>query len=380
MQNAFKYLLLISSNLLVIYTFAVIADFMIGKINLKGNEESKKIYYQMKSSQTKEGFKLKDYEPILFNKMFLNKDQIINVGGQPNKNVFYCNEGYGLIKYKADRFGLRNEDKNWDSLSDESKTRVMFVGDSYFHGACVHNDDVISTKIQSYNDKELITYNIAMAGNNSIMNAYSIKVFLNKIKPKYLVIGIYANDRQKFLTDKYFYSQIDNINLSQEYFNNDREALNLSKSLVESIRKRRLELYKKKDEYFSQQKGFFNRAKPYLRLSNLTNVLVFLKEKYFFRLPDDTKTLINIANKECKTFKCTPIFTFIPSSDYWNNDKNQFIFKNHLEEYLESKKNIYLDFSKIIKFNDKNFYALKGGHLSPTSYNIISKKIYNEIN
>lgn len=380
MRNRFKYLLLISFTLLAIYTFAVVADFLIKKINLKNTAESKKIIYKMKSSQTQEGFKLDNYEPILFSKMFLDKNTIVHIGGQPNQKVFYCDEGYGLVKYKADRFGLRNEDNNWNFINDKNKTKIMFVGDSYFHGSCVHEENVIPTKIQSYDKEKLITYNIAMAGNNSIMNAYSIKIFLNKIKPKYLVVGIYSNDRNKYSTDKYFHSQIDNVNLSKEYFDKNSDVLNLSENLVNSIKKRQSDLYKKKEKYFSRKTKIFDRAKPFFKLENLINSINFLKEKYFFKLPKDTKRLIDIVNKECNTYKCTPIFTFIPASDFWYNDKNQFIYRDHIESYLKLNQNIFLDFSKIIKFNDKNFYALKGGHLSPDSYNILSKEIYKNIN
>ena len=105
-----------------------------------------------------------------------------------------------------------------------------------------------------------------------------------------------------------------------------------------------------------------------------------MKEKYFSKIYKDTKTLIDIVNDECDTYKCTPIFIFIPASDFWYNDKNQFIYRDHIANYLQAKKNIFLDFSEIIKFNDKSFYSLKGGHLSPDSYNILSKEIYKKIN
>ena len=42
-------------------------------------------------------------------KEFAEKLEIIPVNGQPNSKVYYCNEGYGLIKYKTDKFGFRNK-------------------------------------------------------------------------------------------------------------------------------------------------------------------------------------------------------------------------------------------------------------------------------
>ena len=38
------------------------------------------------------------------------------LGGKLNTNTYLCDEGYGLVKYKSDRFGLRNNDKKWDLI------------------------------------------------------------------------------------------------------------------------------------------------------------------------------------------------------------------------------------------------------------------------
>lgn len=381
MNISLKYFLLFFMTIMWIYFFAVIANYIIKKVSQNTTTESRKIFHEMKSSGRDKGFKLKDYEPILLNKMFLkeeNINKITHIGGQPNQKVFYCDEGYGLIKYKSDRFGFRNEDKKWDLLNNENKTKIMFVGDSFIHGACVHEKDVISTKLQSFDKEKLITFNLGMAGNNSLMNAYTIKTFLKKIKPRYLIIGIHPNDREEFSTDKYFSHQINN-NLLEKYFDHNSTNLNLSKELVNSIKIRNFKLNDNKKLYFSSKKNFLNKILPYLKLNNLREIVIFYKEKYFFKLPNDTKLLINLVNNECNISSCTPLFIFIPASKYWNNDQNQFIFRDRLQEYLKDNNNLFLDLSKTIKFDDKNYYAIKGGHLSPSSYNIISDKIYKII-
>ena len=381
MNISLKYFLLFFMTIVWIYFFAVIASYIIKKVSQNTTKESKKIFYEMKVSERDKGLKLKDYEPILFNKMFLkeeNINKIIHIGGQPNQKVFYCDEGYGLIKYKSDRFGFRNEDKKWDLLNNENKTKIMFVGDSFIHGACVHEKDVISTKLQSFDKEKLITFNLGMAGNNSLMNAYTIKTFLKKIKPRYLIIGIHPNDREEFSTDKYFSHQINN-NLLEKYFDHNSTNLNLSKELVNSIKIRNFKLNENKKLYFSNKKNFLNRILPYLKLNNLREIVIFNKEKYFFKLPNDTKLLINLANKECNINNCTPIFIFVPASKYWNNDRNQFIYRDRLQEYLKDNSNLFLDLSKTLKFDDKNYYSLKGGHLNPNSYNIVSNEIYKII-
>ena len=49
-----------------------------------------------------------------FQKKFIQ--DIVPVSAQPNDNVYYCNEGYGMISFKTDRAGFRNNDKVWDRI------------------------------------------------------------------------------------------------------------------------------------------------------------------------------------------------------------------------------------------------------------------------
>ena len=63
------------------------------------------------------------------------KEKHTPIGTHPIENILYCDEGYGLIKYKSDRFGLRNNDSNWDNILKHEA--IFLVGDSFTHGACV---------------------------------------------------------------------------------------------------------------------------------------------------------------------------------------------------------------------------------------------------
>ena len=81
--------------------------------------------------------------PFYFDNQFSNqmkKSGIGLIGGKPHAKTYFCNEGAGLVKYVTDRFGLRNEDENWEKDID-----TIFIGDSAVHGACVHNHEVISS-------------------------------------------------------------------------------------------------------------------------------------------------------------------------------------------------------------------------------------------
>ena len=379
MNHKIKFLLLILFTIISLYFIAVIYDYLSNRIILKKNSESKKIFYNMLTLQRDEGMELKDHEPMLLSKQFLEKNKIIHIGSQPNQKVFYCNEGYGLVKYKTDRFGFRNKDSVWDQINDQKKIKALFIGDSFIQGACVHDKDVISNLFQN-SKSDLLSFNLGMAGNSSIMNAYTIKLFLNKIKPKYLIIGIYPNDRNIFHTDKSFAKQIKNPNLVKNYFSKEKSTLKISEKILTEINIRKEKLINQKDNYFSNNKTIVTRAIPYLKLSNTRKQLLFLKEKYLYKLHEDTKVLIDLANEECKIHKCKIIYMYFPASEYWKNDKNQFIFKNSLSEYVRKYNHTFIDFSKIIKFDDKNFYATKGGHYSPDTYKIISNEILKNLN
>ena len=98
MNHKIKFLLLILFTIISLYFIAVIYDYLSNRIILKKNSESKKIFYNMLTLQRDEGMELKDHEPMLLSKQFLEKNKIIHIGSQPNQKVFYCNEGYGLVK------------------------------------------------------------------------------------------------------------------------------------------------------------------------------------------------------------------------------------------------------------------------------------------
>jgi lysophospholipase L1-like esterase len=378
----YKYFLLLFLILSVaIYFICLVADFLIHRLDLWQMRDRNKIFYEMKTSARDEGFKSTNFKPVLWPKLELSeihKDQIVHVAAQPYEKVFTCDEGYGLIKFKNDRFGFRNNDAVWDKIDFKDQTKIMFIGDSFTQGLCVGDKSTIPEKFKKYN-KKIIAYNLGMSGNNSIMNALVIKTFTKVINPKYLIIIIAANDHQKFESDNIFRSQIHKENLEKKYFEKKNNSIYLSKELLFYIDERKKKFYEKKNVYFAAENRIIKKLKKYLALSNVRKKITQVINKKIFFLPSDTKTLINIANQECSINKCIPIFTFIPSSKFWENDQLQFQFKNQIEHYLTINNNIYIDLNEIIDANNKNNYAIKGGHLSPESYELISKKIYEKI-
>jgi len=380
-KNSRYFTLLFLILSIIIYSICLIVDFLIHRIDISQMRDRNKIFYEMKISARDEGFKNTNFKPILWPKLELSnihENQIVHLAAQPYEKVFVCNEGYGLIKFKNDRFGFRNDDAVWDKVNLKNQKKIMFVGDSFTQGLCVDQKSTIPNKFNKYN-KKFIAFNLGMSGNNSIMNALVIKTFTKVINPQYLVIIIAANDHQKFETDNIFRSQIYKENLDKIYFEKKNNSIYLSKELLQHINLREKNFFEKKEIYYAAENKIISKLKKYFVLSHLRKKITTVINKKKFLLPDDTKTLINIANKECHINKCVPIFTFIPSSKFWENDQLQFQFKNQIEHYLTINNNIYIDLNEIIDANNKNNYAIKGGHLSPESYEMISKRIHEKI-
>ena len=109
------------------------------------------------------------------------------MSAQPNDDVYYCNEGYGMISFKTDRAGFRNNDKVWDRVSSDEN--ILFIGDSYTQGACVQEDETISSYF-----KDLNSINLGLDGNMPYIYTVLSKLYIPKIKPKYVIQIFHLND------------------------------------------------------------------------------------------------------------------------------------------------------------------------------------------
>ena len=72
---------------------------------------------------------------------------------------------------------------------------------------------------------------------------------------------------------------------------------------------------------------------------------------------------------------CIPIIGFIPNSQYWQPTPLTDIFRKEIKEYTLKNNIKFIDFTHEIKNEGNKAYTLKGTHISPLSYKIISDKI-----
>ena len=73
------------------------------------------------------GLKINKFENIS------KKLKFFPLGSQPNKELYLCDEGYGLITYTSDHLGFRNKTEVWEKYP----YNLLIFGDSYVHGSCV---------------------------------------------------------------------------------------------------------------------------------------------------------------------------------------------------------------------------------------------------
>ena len=125
--------------------------------------------------------------------------EIYPLGGLPYKSTYLTDEGYGLITYKSDRFGFRNNDKTWNNALAEKN--IFLIGDSFVQGYSVPDDATIQAKIQE--STNLKTINLGIGGNGPYEYMAILKSIIKPIneisnRERVVVLVFYANDNGNY--------------------------------------------------------------------------------------------------------------------------------------------------------------------------------------
>tara|TARA_B100001758_G_C18411046_1_gene615710 strand:- start:172 stop:1326 length:1155 start_codon:yes stop_codon:yes gene_type:complete len=287
------------------------------------------------------------------------KYKYIPLGAQPNRDVYYCNEGYGLIKYKSDRYGFRNPDELWDK---EERPDILLIGDSFVHGACVEENFTFRGQIAKTFP---LTFNLGMSGSQPKLYSRTAEFFIKKIRPKNVVIFFFANDNEgEYMTifEKNFIKNSNNLlyedSLLLKEFYDEAEKLS--------------DLYAEAEP---PKKRLWERLKDDFQLEFFRQILFKIPQK-------STNEAIDTVITMCEEYSCNPYFVFLPTSMFWRPDSRQEDYKSKIKLYLENKhslsKNFY-DATSLINKNGKEMFATMGPHYSPKGYQLISSEIINLI-
>jgi hypothetical protein len=197
---------------------------------------------------------------------------ILPLSGLSLKEIIVCNEAGFWSKYFSDRYGFNNPDLVWDNKTVD----FILVGDSFTEGACVNENDTISSNLRKISNMNVI--NIGRGGTAALSHLALLREYLPS-GTKRIIWVYYENDiidlefemqselLVKYLTDKKFSQK-----LNEKQYLIDQIHLKEHNKLINTLNK--------KDRVSSILRiyGTFNTDKfSYLKLYTLRN---FLRERY----------------------------------------------------------------------------------------------------
>lgn len=380
-----NYLLILIS----IYLTLIVCDWFLKKINYRFLNEANKLKLESykenkvkKEEAFRSGLKYTIYPTTIENTLdiFNKKNNIPPLASFTNSDSFLCDEGYGLIKYKTDKFGFRNKNDVYEKPID-----IILFGDSFVHGSCVDEEFTIAGLL----NKKFNVLNLGVGSTNPTHYALNLNVFEEYFKPRKIVTFFYSNDyefNENSIYEKIYKKKIDyfdlktfNSNKPTRYNQDVYNTLNLIEkeflSMINSELDKKI-LSKKKELFF---KAKFNTLFYHVRLLEIRKSFEVLSKKYTTEfLPKNTLKMIKLLKEKCnKKVECQLLVVLIPSSDYWDYDYRGRIYLKNLRKNLIQNDIDFIDFSN--KSNDRSFYAPKGIHLSIEGNIAISKKILTKL-
>jgi len=289
------------------------------------------------------------------------------IAGLPNTKTYYCNEGYGLIKYHSDRFGFRNKDESWNE-----KNPILLIGDSFVHGACVHDNDTLTANLEKNTKKTVLS--VGMSANHPGHYMVYSELFIPKVYPSYVYLVFYANDNvwveQSALEKAYLKENKKIFNETEIQLFNTNFFIKKGHNTIDLIKKKNLGLKKNINE------NFFIKAKSVIfRHSSLPKIrnLIWPGTANFKK----TKEAIYSTSRLCNNFKCNLEIVFIPNSDFYRPDSRADKYGDSIKRLANIMDIKFIDGRDVIdRSKNSEDYAIKGPHLSPIGYKKLANYIY----
>ena len=306
-----------------------------------------------------------------------DKLSFLPLSGISESITVHCNEIGEWSIYQSDKYGFNNKKFKFDNISTK---RVLIVGDSFAHGACVPQDQTISGWLNKSIDVQ--SRSLGMEGNGPLAVYASIKEYANYLEPTHIVWILFDNDvgdlnnelKNKFLSK---YLQQD---FSQNLINKQEKIDTIYKNFVKEGLTEKI-LIKNKT------KNFLDKC---LSLYYVRKLLGFTKYKYEAKEIKDfskLKKIIKLIDKYSQQINSKFFIVYVPNYLHFLN-KNDFKRKlspvvlniKNLENELNSTKIKWLNFYQVMleSENHLNFYPFKlKGHFTPQGYKTLAKEIQN---
>ena len=230
------------SSFLVSFFFDLYKD-IIEKKNIENFYEKKtlkrKENYKFDTRQRKEVIKeLRKSHDKVFNTMspfFLIRNELKNINFLPlngisNAKTVLCNESGKFAIYTSDKFGFNNPNYIYQSLSNE---KIILIGDSWIHGACVQEHETISANMR---ENKLDIINLAYSGNGPLLELATLIEYINLFKPKKIIWFYYENDLRELVLEKkseILINYLDKEDFSQDLYKKQNSIDKFWEKLIE---------------------------------------------------------------------------------------------------------------------------------------------------
>lgn len=300
------------------------------------------------------------------------------LGAQADALLLYCNEGAGLVRYRSDRFGLRNDDAIWD----EAVIDVALLGDSYVQGACVAAPDTLAGRLQATGRRVV---SLGMAGNNAIHHAAVARAFLPALQARFAVLVFYPNDNQDE-HDSVFralafdpqpgYVRREGARRLPAQAQADANRL-LALAEAEADRQRLAEAADK-----PRPAPWYQRVGRHLALPHLRRVLrQAVLQVTEAGLAWSSRLAIDTLVELCRPPACQPVLAYIPNSEFWRPDARAPAYRAALQAHAATHGAAlrWVDAGPALAPLGLQAYASHGPHLSPAGYQAVATAIQGEL-
>ena len=330
--------------------------------------------------------------PSVFPALFFDNKEMLIFSSLSNQMTIYCKEDNFWSIYKTDRYGFNNNDKVYDKSN-----KVVLVGDSFTHGACVKEGDDIAGSLRK---KGINAINMGMGGNSELSKLATLKEYGVKVKPDMVLwmytigdLGGFLGELKKTRLSKYFYDP----NYSQNLFLKNKEKDEFINKYLAPMEKR------EKIDYFFGYITLYDLRKflkfeilPKIKLPKLfkfkkkenneevkTGVLQSFDIEDYYENIYTEKNLklfqqnLKIAKDTCEINSCEIKFVFLPSRKDFLQQKKKFKFKNNLFAKVKKLNIDVIDLEDIFLNVEINDYMIS--HYNTKGYKLASDNIYDKI-
>ena len=313
--------------------------------------------------------------------------ELYPLSGFSKKQTLFCNENGYYVIYDSDRYGFKNPDYVWDNKND---VQILFVGDSFTHGACVNMEDDIPgnfRKLLKSDNKNNATINFGFRGQGPLIELAILKEYLDLIKTNIVVQIYYENDLGNLELE------LQNDILINYLDNNYRQNIIEKDELKNQILKD--ELTDHLNRNVQHTKNTKRRLiKSFLKLKTIRSMLFIDKPV----VSDKYKKILLATKEYVENSGSEYVFVYLPSHRRYREsfiDRNFWtFFKGPMEN---TNSNTYKEVIKLVKDNNINLIDLheeffkdfknsssvapygKNGHFNEYGYKIVSEKIFQKI-